>query len=312
MRAVVLAGGKLSVEDRPDPVPGSDELLVRVEAAGLNGADISQRAGNYPPPPGAPADIGGLELAGTVAAVGERVTRFAVGDRVMSIVAGGAQAELCLVHERVAMPTPQSLSPLEAGGFPEVFTTAHDALFTQCGLRAGDRLLVTGGAGGVGLAAIQLGAATGASVVASVRRPEYHDRVAAYGATVVLPNDAAGAGPYDVVLELVGGPNIESDLESLAVGGRVVVIGTGAGSKVDFDLRLLMVKRAVLRASTLRARPLEEKAFTARLMERHVLPLAEAGRLSVPIAASFPLEQAGEAYDRFQSGKLGKVVLEVG
>ncbi len=312
MRAVVLADGGLSVEDRPDPVPAEQELLVKVEAAGINGADISQRAGRYPPPPGAPVDVAGLELAGTVLEVGSQVLRFKAGDKVMSIAAGGGQAELCVVHERVAMPVPPSLSPLQAGGFPEVFTTAHDALFTQCGLGAGERLLVTGAAGGVGLAAVQLGVQIGASVVASVRRPEHHEGVAAFGAKVVNPAEVADSGPYDVVLELVGGPNLETDLGALATCGRIVVIGTAAGASATVDLRQLMSKRAVLRASTLRARPLEEKATAARLVERHVLPLVRSGKVRVPVAASFPLEQAEEAYARFASGKLGKIVLEVG
>lgn len=311
MRAVILDKGTLTVEERPDPTPGTDEVLVRVAAAGLNGADILQRAGGYPPPPGAPPDIGGLELAGSVVGTGAGVTRFSNGDRVMSIVAGGGQAELCLVHERIAMPVPAALSDLEAGAFPEVFTTAHDALFTQCGLAAGERLLVTGGAGGVGLAAVQLGVQAGARVVASVRRTEYHEAVAAYGATVVTPDQVASAGPYDVVIELVGAPNLESDLEALATRGRVVVIGVGAGSKTEIDLRWLMTKRAMLRASTLRARPLEEKAAAARAVEAHVLPLVEAGRLQVPVAEAFPLQRAGEAYDRFTRAKLGKVVLEL-
>ncbi|HXY46079.1 MAG TPA: zinc-binding dehydrogenase [Acidimicrobiales bacterium] len=312
MRAIVFKDGGLSVEERPDPTPGTEELLVRVEAAGINGADIFQRAGGYPAPPGAPADIPGLEFAGTVAAVGGAVRRFSVGDRVMSIVAGGAQAELCVVHERVAMPVPPTLPSLQAGGFPEVFTTAHDALFTQCGLGAGHRLLVTGGAGGVGLAAVQLAVQAGATVVASVRRPEYHDAVAAFGATVVAPADVTAAGPYDVVLELVGAPNLATDLEALAVGGRIVIIGTGAGSRTEIDLRQLMVRRAVLRASTLRARPLEEKAIAARLVETHVLPLLESGRLQVPVAACFPIEEAEAAYESFTNPKLGKVILELG
>ncbi|MGH9303608.1 MAG: zinc-binding dehydrogenase, partial [Acidimicrobiales bacterium] len=165
--------------------------------------------------------------------------------------------------------------------------------------------------GGVGLAAVQLAVHTGASVVASVRRPEQRDQVAAYGATVVAPEEAGGAGPYDVVLELVGAPNLSTDLGAVATGGRVVVIGTSAGSKAEIDLRQLMVRRAMLRASTLRARPLEEKATLARSLEAHVLPLLADGRIKVPVAASFPLAKASEAYDRFVAGKLGKVVIEI-
>ncbi len=302
MRAVILSGGALTVEDRPDPVPTADEVLVAVESAGINGADIAQRAGNYPPPPGAPADIGGMELAGTIVAAGGNVRRFAVGDRVMSIVAGGAQAELCVVHERHAIPVPPSLGRLEAGGFPEVFLTAHDALFSQCGLEMGERLLVTGAAGGVGIAAVQLGVQCGAAVVASVRHPDHRERVAALGATAVAPEEAEGAGPYDVVLELVGAPNLPGNLRALNTWGRIVVIGTGAGAETALDLRQLMVKRAMIRASTLRARTLEEKATATRLLERHVLPLVEEGRLQVPVAASFPLEGANDAYEYFAAG----------
>lgn len=311
MRAVILSGGVLTVEDRPDPVPTADEVLVAVESAGLNGADIAQRAGNYPPPPGSPPDIGGMELAGTVVEVGGNVRRFKVGDRVMSIVGGGAQAELCVVHERHAMPVPPTLGRIEAGGFPEVFLTAHDAIFSQCGLKPGERLLVTGGAGGVGVAAVQLGVQSGATVVASVRRPEHREQVAAFGATVVAPEEAEGAGPYDVVLELVGAPNLPGDLRALNTWGRIVVIGTGAGADAAVDLRQLMVKRGMLRASTLRARSLEEKATATRLVERHVLPLVEEGRLKVPVSGSFPLEQANDAYEYFAGGgKFGKVVIE--
>src|SRR5437016_9174799 len=169
MRAVTIReGGELAVAEHPDPEPGAGEVLVRVRAAGINGADILQRRGLYPAPPGSPPDIPGLELAGEVAALGPGAERFALGERVMAIVGGGGQAELCVVHERQLMPVPAALDWPGAGGLPEVFTTAHDALFTQAQLRAGERLLVHGGAGGVGTAAIQLARASGASVTASV------------------------------------------------------------------------------------------------------------------------------------------------
>src|SRR5436190_7337725 len=173
MRAATIRDKQLLIEDHPDPTPGSGEVLVRVQAAGLNGADLHQLRGGYPAPPGSPADIPGLELAGEVAAAGPGVERFRPGDRVMAVVGGGGQAELAVVHERTAIPVPDGLGWPEAGGFPEVVTTAHDALFTQCGLGLGDRLLVHGAAGGVGTAAVQLGAATGARVVASVRNPDH-------------------------------------------------------------------------------------------------------------------------------------------
>src|ERR687884_869372 len=172
MRAVTVRDGSVVVAEHPDPQPGAGQVLVRVRAAGLNGADILQRKGAYPAPPGSPPDIPGLELAGEVVAAGPGAERFASGDRVMAVVGGGGQAELATVHERAAMPVPDALDWPAAGGFPEVFTTAHDALFTQAGLEMGEHLLVQGGAGGVGTAAIQLGRAPGARVTATVRNED--------------------------------------------------------------------------------------------------------------------------------------------
>src|SRR5438552_6291612 len=200
MRAATIRDGEVVVAEHPDPAPGAGEILVRVRAAGLNGADMLQRKGFYPAPPGAPPDIPGLELAGEVAACGPGAERFSEGDRVMAIVAGGGQGELAVVHERVAMPVPDALDWPAAGGFPEVFTTAHDAVFTQAQLGPGERLLVHGGAGGVGTAAIQLGRAAGARVTATVRRAELRDEVAALGAEAVAPDDFVDRGPFDVVL----------------------------------------------------------------------------------------------------------------
>ena len=310
MRAVTIHDNRLSVEEHPDPQPGSGEVLVRVHAAGLNGADVHQLAGGYPAPPGSPPDIPGLELAGEVIACGPGVLRFAVGDRVMSIVGGGGQAELAVVHERLLMPVPENLSWAEAGGVPEVFTTAHDALFTQAGLSIGERLLVHGGAGGVGTAAIQLGRAAGARVTATVRNPDLRDRVAEFGATVIAPEGFADHGPFEVILELVGAINLMDNLKSLEAGGRIMVIGMGAGARGEINLGLLLMKRARIHGSTLRARPLEQKAVTARAMERSVLPLLAAGTVKVPIARTYPLAEAQAAYDHFQAGgKLGKIIL---
>jgi len=311
VRAVTIDDGRLSVAERPNPEPGRGELLVRVAAAGLNGADLAQLAGRYPPPPGSPPDIPGLELAGEVAATGPEVHRFQPGDRVMAVVGGGGQAELAVVHERTAIPVPDGLGWAEAGGFPEVVTTAHDSLFTQCGLGLGDRLLVTGAAGGVGTAAVQLGAAAGARVAASVRNPDHHRAVADLGAAVVAePDRAFDHGPFDVVLELVGAPSFPANLDALATGGRLMVIGVGAGATVELDLRKLMSRRARVLASNLRMRPLEQKADAARRVEHQTLPLLADGRLRVPVTATFPLEDAQAAYDRFRAGgKLGKLVL---
>ncbi|HKP92000.1 MAG TPA: zinc-binding dehydrogenase [Thermoleophilaceae bacterium] len=310
MRAATIIDEQIRIEDHPDPQPGAGELLVRVRAAGLNGADMLQRRGRYPAPPGAPQDIPGLELAGEVAATGPGASRFTEGDRVMAIVAGGGQAELAVVHERVAMPVPDALDWPAAGGFPEVFTTAHDALFTQAGLTSGEHLLVHGGAGGVGTAAVQLGRAAGARVTATVRNSELRDGVRELGADAVDPEGFADRGPFDVVLELVGAPNLAANVGALATGGRVVVIGIGAGAKAELNLAALMGVRGSVRGSTLRARPLEEKAIAARGVERNVLPLVSDGSVHVPVAGTFALDDAAAAYERFAAGgKLGKVVL---
>jgi NADPH:quinone reductase len=216
-----------------------------------------------------------------------------------------------VVHERLAIPVPDGLGWPEAGGFPEVVTTAHDALFTQCGLGLGDRLLVHGAAGGVGTAAVQLAAAAGARVVAGVRNRDHHRAVADLGAAVVAePGQVFDHGPFDVVLELVGAPNFPANLDALATGGRLMVIGVGAGATVELDLRKLMGRRARLLASNLRSRPLEQKADAARRVEHQALPLVADGRLRVPVAATFPLTAAPDAYERFAAGgKLGKLVL---
>lgn len=310
MRAATVVDGTLQVTTHPDPRPGAGELLVRVRAAGVNAADLLQQAGRYPAPPGSPPDIPGLELAGEVEATGPGVEQLRVGDRVMAVVGGGGQAELAVVHERLALRVPDGLGWPEAGGFPEVFTTAHDALFTQCRLTLGERLLVHGGAGGVGTAAVQLGGAAGCRVTATVRNHALHPEVAALGATVIDPARFASHGPFDVVLELVGAPNLADDVASLAPGGRVAVIGTGAGAEAALDLRALMGKRARILGSTLRPRPLEQKAVAARHVEAHVLPLLSEGRVRVPVAATFPLDEAVAAYERFTAGgKLGKIVI---
>jgi NADPH:quinone reductase len=191
-----------------------------------------------------------------------------------------------------------------------VFTTAHDGVFTQAGLKSGERLLVHGGAGGVGTAAIQLGRATGARVTATVRNPDHRDTVAELGAEVIAPEGFEEHGPFDVILELVGAPNFSANLQALGLWGRIMVIGISAGAQADLNLGLAMQKRARIYNSTLRPRPLEEKAMTARAVERSVLPLLASGAVRVPIAATYPLEDAPAAYDRFaQGGKLGKIIL---
>jgi putative PIG3 family NAD(P)H quinone oxidoreductase len=314
MRAATIRENEIVIEEHPDPVAQAGEVLVRVRAAGLNGADMMQRRGLYPAPPGSPQDIPGMEIAGEVAALGSGCERFAVGERVMAIIGGGGQAELATVHERQLMPVPDALDWPAAGGLPEVFITAHDAIFTQAELRCGERLLVHGGAGGVGTAAIQLARAVGARVTATVRREDLREQVAAFGADAIAPEGFAEHGPFDAILELVGAPNMAENLQALAVGGRIAVIGVAAGVKSELNLLALMGKRARIHGSTLRARPLEEKALVARRLEHEVLPLFECSppMLRVPIAETFPLEAAAAAYERFAAGgKLGKIVLMV-
>ncbi len=312
MRAVTVADKRLQFSpEYPDPRPGLGQVLVRVAAAGLNGADLLQVRGAYPAPPGSPADIPGLELAGEVVGIGDGVTRFGLGDRVMGIVGGGGQAEFAAVHERQLMPVPTGMELVEAGGFAETFTTAHDAIVMQGGLRPGERLLVHGAAGGVGTAAVQLGRALGASVVATTRHEQFDDRLRELGAEVVTrPNEHQGFGPFDVVLELIGGENLGEDVKALATGGRIVIVGVGGGIKAELNLLALMSVRGRILGTTLRSRPLEEKAATARAMEREVLPLVARGRLSVPVAATYPVEEAEAAYAHFKQGaKFGKVIL---
>ena len=312
MRAVTVSEGDLHWQEHPDPVPGARELLVAVRAAGLNGADMIQRRGLYAAPSDAPADIPGLELAGEVVAAGPGVEHFAVGDRVMAVVGGGGQAELAIVHERTALRVPDGISWPEAGGFPEVFTTAYDALFTQCGLGPGEHLLVHGAAGGVGVAGVQLGLLTGAQVTATVRNEALRREVSALGdaVTVVDPEDFAVHAPYDVVLELVGAPNLAGNLEALAIGGRISVIGVGGGAVGELNLLTLMGKRARIHGSTLRPRALEQKADAAQRVARHVLPAFADGRMRVPVAATYPMADARAAYDHFAGGgKFGKIVL---
>jgi NADPH:quinone reductase-like Zn-dependent oxidoreductase len=311
MKAVTIVDGALQWLDAPDPQPGEGELLVSVRAAGLNGADMMQRRGLYPAPPGCPQDIPGMEFAGEVVGVGPGTSRFAEGDRVMSICGGGGQAELVVVPESAVLPVPAVTPWHQAGGFPEVFSTAHDALFTQAHLWAGERVLISGAAGGVGTAAVQIAHAAGAHVVASVRSEERHQQVKGLGASeVIQPDQVAEHGPYDVSLELVGAPGVTAVLSSLATGARIVVIGVGGGAKVEFNLLALMGSRATIGGSTLRSRSTYEKSAVARCVEEQVLPLLADGTITVPVAERFPMAEAGRAYDRFTSGgKFGKIVL---
>jgi len=308
---VTIVDGDLVWAERPDPTAGPGEVVVAVRAAGVNGADLLQRKGFYPAPPGWPADIPGMEFSGTVLAAGPGTERFSVGDLVMAICGGGGQAEQVVVPESALMPVPDSVDLVPAGGFPEVFSTAQDALITQARLHAGDRVLISGAAGGVGTAAVQLAHAVGAHVVATVRNPDLHGEVRALGADdVITPDGIADFAPFDVSLELVGAPGVEAVLPHLATGARVVVIGVGAGAKAEVNLLVLMGARATIGGSTLRSRTTEEKAEVARLVEGSSLGLLAEGAVTVPVAATFPMADATAAYERFAAGgKLGKIIL---
>lgn len=287
MRAAVIRDGRIEIEDRPDPVPRDGEILVRVRAAGVNGADLMQRAGRYPPPPGT-TDVPGLECAGETES----------GERVMALLAGGGQAELAVAHRTHVIRVPEQMSCEEAGGFVETFATAHDALFSQAHLREGERLLVNGAAGGVGVAAVQLARATGARVTASARH--HHEELRALGA------DTDVGGEYDVILELVGGENLTTNLERLAPKGRIAVIGTGAGARAEVDFGLLMRTRGRIHGSTLRARTVEEKEDVIKRLDAFM----RGHTFRVPIEETFPLERANDAYERFAAGgKFGKIVI---
>jgi NADPH:quinone reductase len=309
MRAVVFegAGGPevMREEVLDDPVPASGEVLVAVTHAGLNPADLQQRAGRYPASPGSPQDIPGLEVAGEVVACGDAVTAWRPGDRVFGVVGGGGLADRVAVHERHVVAIPESLDPEQAAAVPEAFITAHDALIRRCGLRAGETLLVNGASGGVGLAAVMLGLACGARVLANAR--SHQERLAELGAEPVALADVRGA---DVIIELVGAPNLDGDLDAVATRGRIVVVGTGAGSSFQMSLGKLMGRRATLAGTVLRARPLEEKALAVQAFGRQVVPLLASGTVRPVIDRVFPVAEAAAAFDHLAApGKFGKVLL---
>ena len=311
MRAIVFesAGGAevMRLEERPDPVPGSDELLVEAMYSGINPADLNQRAGHYPAPPGSPADVPGLEVCGRVVDRGENVTEWGLGDRVFGIVGGGGLADRVRVNGRHVARVPDRLDEQQAAAVPEAFITAHDAIFAQAGLRSGERLLVNGANGGVGLAVVQLGLAAGVQVLANARSQPARERLAALGAEPVSLDQAHAV---NVVLELVGAPNILGDLEALATGGRIVLVSTAGGSKMEMPLRALMAKRATIVGTLLRARPIEQKGSAVQAFAREVVPHLESGAIDPIVDRVFPASDAAAAFDHMERpGKFGKVLL---
>jgi putative PIG3 family NAD(P)H quinone oxidoreductase len=325
MKAVVITrpGGPEVLEYRevPDPVAGPEDLLVRVRATALNRADLLQRMGGYPQPGPKPAfEIPGLEYAGEVIAVGERVEGFAVGDRVMGLLAGGGYAELVATHYRLAVKVPDVLSWEEAGATPEVFITAHDALL-QCGLAAGERVLIHAAGSGVGVAATQIARVMGASLVAGTAgSAEKLARAAELGLDlginyreqdfaeeVLRATDGKGV---DVILDVIGAEYWERNLRALAVKGRMVVVGLMGGTGASTNLGVLLQKRLQVRGTTLRARPMEEKATATRAFEKSVLPHIASGRVKVVIDRVYALRDAAEAHAYMATNaNFGKIVL---
>jgi NADPH:quinone reductase-like Zn-dependent oxidoreductase len=311
--ALTIKEKRLEVVERDTPEPGRNDVVVEVRAAGINAADLMQREGFYPAPPGSPEDIPGMELAGLVTAVGEGVSTSFIGRRVCAIVGGGGQATHCVVASEHLLAVPEHVSWTEAGGFPEAFTTAYDALVTQGDLKTGERVLVSGAAGGVGAAGVQIAHALGAEVVAVTRNDEHHDALRALGAHETITLDQVSSlERVDVVLELLGAVNLSAAQGILRPHARVVVIGVGAGARVEIDLLAMMRTRYSLTGSTLRSRSREEKTDVAHLVSESLLPLWERRAIAVPIAKTFDLRDAVAAYEYFsQPGKFGKVVLLV-
>lgn len=326
MRAVVIRepGGPevLELRDVPDPVPARGEVRIRVRATAVNRADILQRLGRYPAPPGAPPDIPGLEIAGEVDTVGDGVDDVAPGARVFGLVGGGGYAEYAVTHARTIAPVPEQTTFREAAAIPEAFITAWDALIRQAHLTAGETVLVHAVASGVGTAALQIANTVGARPIGTTRTenklPVAHalglvdgivvDR-GMFSDAVLTRTDGRGV---DVVLDLVGGPYVAQDLACLAPKGRIVIASTAAGAKAEVDLGLLMHKRARLLGTTLRARPLEDKIVAANDLKWHVTPLLARGVVRAVIDRVLPLAKVAEAHQAVQSNATcGKVVLEV-
>jgi NADPH2:quinone reductase len=311
---LVIREKSLEVVERETPTPGPYDVVVTTHAAGINAADLMQRQGLYPAPPGWPADIPGMELAGVVSDVGDRVVEPLLGRRVCAIVGGGAQATHCLVPSEHLLFLPDHVDFERAGGFPEAFSTAYDALVTQGQLSRGQRVLISGAAGGVGVAAVQIAHAVGADVIAVTKTTEHHDRLRSIGAdTAITLDEVSDCKDVDVVLELVGAAHLARAQYTLSPFARVVVIGVGAGSRLEIDLLNVMRLRATVTGSTLRSRSRQEKAEVARLVGDALVPRWTQGEIGVPLAGVFSLYDADSAYEFFaQPGKFGKVVLRVG
>jgi NADPH2:quinone reductase len=324
MRAVIITRPGdptvLEVQDVPTPEPVGDQVLVQVHAAGLNRADLAQRMGFYPAPPGAPEHIPGMEFAGVVADVGPFVRRWHVGQRVMGIVGGGAQAEYLLTHEGLLVEIPENLDFIQAASIPEVFMTAHDALFTQGGLKMGERVLIHAAGSGVGTAAIQLAHTIGATVFGTARTPQKLERAKALGLDVGLSDQnfaaevqqlTTGEG-VNLVLDFIGAAYMEQNLDALASWGRLVFLATLGGAQAEVNLSKVMGKRLQIRGCTLRSRTLEEKLTVTRLFATQVLPLLATSRIQPIIEEVYPLHDIARAHETMAANKnFGKLVLSI-
>src|SRR5438093_5200106 len=308
-------------EQRPLPRPGKREVLVKVVAAGVNRPDVMQRQGLYPPPAGA-TDIPGLEIAGEVVALDAGVTRWKLGDTVMALVVGGGYAEYCAAHETHALPVPAGLTLIAAAAIPETFFTVWHNAFERGRLKAGETLLIHGVSSGIGTAAIQLAKAFGARVITTAGSAEKCDACRKLGADIAINyrtedfvaavKQATGGKGADLVLDMVGGDYIERNYEAAAVEGRIVQIAFQGSPKANVDFRRLMLKRLTHTGSTLRARPVEDKAMFARALEDKVWPLIVAGKVKPIIFKTFPLDQAADAHALMETGAhIGKIVLTV-
>jgi len=325
---IVSFGGVegLQVVQVPDaPQPTADRVRVRVQAAGLNRADILQRLGRYPAPPGYPQDIPGLEFAGEVESAGEDARIWTIGDRVFGITGGGAQAEYVTVSEATLAPIPDNLDWVQAASVPEVFMTAHDALFTQCDLQMGEHALIHAAGSGVGTAASQLVKAAGGIAYGTSRTPEKLERAKDFGLSqsIAVGNDPAkfseaveewtdGEG-VNVVLDLVGAAYLKANLNSLAPKGRLIFVGTTSGAKAEIDYSIVMRKRLRIMGTSLRTRSLPEKATATRLFAEHVVPLLAGGSVRPVVDSVFKMDEVREAHRRIESNEtFGKVVLTIG
>jgi putative PIG3 family NAD(P)H quinone oxidoreductase len=321
--AIKTPGGPevLVPEERPVPTPGATEVLVRVRAAGVNRPDVMQRKGQYPPPPGAP-DIPGLEIAGEVVAVGDKVKRWKIGDKICALVSGGGYAEYCLTDEATALAVPQGFSFTEAAALPETFMTVWHNVFERGALKSGETILIHGGSSGIGTTAIMLAKQFGAKVIVTAGSPEKCEACRKLGADVAIDysnedfvaatKQATGSKGAELILDMIGGDYVDRNFEAAAVEGRVVQIATQKGAKVTVDLRRLMLKRLTHTGSTLRARPVADKAAIARTVEAKVWPLLESGKVRPVIDSTYPLDKAADAHSRMETSlHIGKIVLEV-